>query len=346
MEAHGRVPPVSLYLDRSGWSALERGASPAAASRLKALATAGKLVVLGGHELLNEFPESNPGWTRAARHLLELPGVHLFAGVGAHTIWAHEVAQVCRSLDGLPLEALELRPVPVAGWTLDQLAEYRAATAIARRLQAVAVAATKRGRRSHSVASIKDLRTRRKLTEFILQGDFRSLVREIPEADRPSIRLVMACFNATRRALTKRGFWPILGSGYSPGFRHVVAPHAPPEVIANEERSARFSEAWEKQQSTAPGCACAVSVLDRAHEEWTVGPGFKDKFAISDIRDAEQATYAPFVDVFTCDKRTHAALTRKGSLVANRVLRATDLERIANRCEERVASTRRIVGRE
>jgi hypothetical protein len=82
----------------------------------------------------------------------------------------------------------------------------------------------------------------------------------------------------------------------------------------------------------APGLKCSTALADVSYFDT------RRRFLRSDQLDQWHAAYAPYVDVFTCDKRTFDVLTRltaaRASHLRTRIVRASPLAGVLDAVHE------------
>jgi len=336
-----QVAPVMVYLDQADWAYLQEGMADEAERKLRKLGEEGKTMFLVTYEHLYETGKLKLGYSARIQYLCGFP----------RTVWAQD--QISKEILGLSvrgfideaigqsrthavLNIVPLKDVNLLLMKLVAKAFYLVSkpaiwlrTALEQRVRRARVGRTKKMQMIHE-----------RYEAALFRGDIRESFQELERMGLKVNPFRGKTVEILSPLIARGASWFRLRGKLAPDgkrFDHIfnsnVMPHLPSAILTNSEQRDAVMKTWknpEQRANVAPSLACVTAVEEAVH--YSTNYNYQE----SDTLDSMHVTYAPMVDIFTCDKRTFAPLKKaiKQGGFPTKVLRTGRLEAVVEAVEE------------
>lgn len=308
-------PPMRgrlVFLDTADWSYLESGKETSAAESLRALADAGEISFVVTFDHIVEAGGLRTGLRPRLAFMREFPGTVLFAVSGAQLLRlaAHDFALT--ALQEQPAsEPFECFAMPDK--SIDELVELVRQTRPLRLAHRLSAHITSRTNASAPVKTREEGDAQEKLQRLARLGDRKSfeayLSKKAPRLggfkgylQRAATPLLIPLYDwaSSRGILARAKHADFL-------FDELVTSVLPPKFSTDEKLIGGLAKLWVQPEALAlmsPSLAC-VKAIAKAQS-----PALDVQKIESTAHDKHHATFAPLVDVFTCDKRNQPLIAQ------------------------------------
>lgn len=322
--------PTNIYLDSADWSYLQEGRAPAAHKLLRTAAINGTVALFVSWEHCIEISGLQSGKESRLEFIANFPNVYLFQKP-AQQIFKTEAQCISSLADSVipPDITLEAKLLCQLGKnTLNNLVDQYGLPS--RQLNIMSSKVQNRGRKANPARSHKELIMQHRIIGKIFRGEFEDLVpttddkRLLARLSNYIIRRGMHTVGKIAKDFRDRGWISFSDAPYDPVFNEAVAVHFPQERRVSQPFMQGIHRWWShpENRKIAPSLACHYELArsNDGQRQMTLAP--------STEIDNLHAAYAPYMDIFTCDKRNASILESilKKLSVHTRVFRTNNLQ--------------------
>ncbi len=338
------IQPLRIYLDQADWSYLSDGKYPSAEARLRELGQEGEVLYWISHEHLFETGALTVGLQARLEFLRGFPAIFMMECCSAQVLHHDFEVLLATATGAKSPEPLQVRGVSLSGSSVTKLNDMVRDSRSYVNAMMRCVSGERHSRRARPETQ-KEQASEAKFSRVFMKGDWRAVQKHLKKRlprwtwfDAANAKMLMSVASSGERLLERIGM-PLLADGkWDITFTRVVLPRVVMEAMSQRRMLspatvAEIAKLWrdaELRPMLVPSMACVAAVIENVYRR----P--KEEYGLDAELDWKHAAYAPWVNVFTCDKRNHDhidAVIRKRE-VPSRILRTNQLDRVVDAIEE------------
>ena len=328
-----------IYLDQSDWAMLHAGRAQEAEAALREMGERGDATYVVSSEHMLETHKLGRGRGDRLAFLRRFPGV-AFTGNVTDALLAADASRLAGHVEGHSPVPTQLEIVRVSELSDDEFAQLAGPGHwIFRLLHRFTLVPERIGRAARRGETKKARRGSDAAVRAFLRGDAAAFGKAIGALGPPVGIVRRRVFDTLAPVAARAGAWA-RAHGFAgpdknrdPQFDRCVLPRLPEDVRRRPEVVQRCATLW-ADATTRGELVPSLAAYAAVHE--ALENDLARTLSAGDLVDARHAAYAPWADVFTCDKRNEAAVRRalasaaRGTKVV-RCARLTEVVKLARK---------------